>query len=106
MRIFQNLANKKGQSANGVFALMVTAAIAVSVMFIALTLSADIMQGVQDTQTAGTAAHDVSANSTLAIGNLANQGGNIGLIMGVGFLLLVLIAMFGKLAMGSGGSVR
>lgn len=100
--IIPSISSKKGSS--GVFALMVTATLAIAVVFLALTVTGDIMQDVRSTQTADSAAANTSTNSLTAIANLSAQGGNIGLIVGIGFLLLVLIAIFGKMAMGTGGN--
>ena len=97
--------SRKGQG-NGIFALMVSAVFAVVLIFVALSLGADIMSGVQDTQTGNTTEYNISQHSLTTMGNISEQGGNIGLIVGVGMLLLVLTVMFGKLAKnGMGGSM-
>lgn len=97
--------NKKAQT-TGIFGLMVTATLGIILVFVALTLGADIMSGVQDTQTANTEEFNVSQNSLSTMVNVSNQGSNIGLIIGVAFLLLVLVFMFGMIAKnGMGGRI-
>lgn len=105
MKCVKNVAfNKKGS--NSVFPFMLTAGLSLIVLFIALTVGADIMQGVQQNQNSTETAYNVSRDSLNLLAKVSDQGSNIGLIVGLGFVLLVLVTMFGAIAINRLGGGR
>ena len=64
------------------------------VFVIAIGIGASVLSGIQSGQTAASAAYNVTGYGLTGITNLANQSGNIGLILGAVIIIGLLLSAF------------
>lgn len=76
------------------FALAFSAVLAVTMIFIVLAFTGNIVGGISATQTTASSEQNISQNVLLGTVKISEQSSSLGLIVGLGILILVIIAIF------------
>ena len=64
------------------------------VAVLAVAFSANIVTSIQNSQTAGTAAYNVTRDGGAALVNLSGQFPNMGIVLGAALIITILVAAF------------
>lgn len=90
---------KKGQAIASIFIGGVAGAVAFGVLVIALSLIGQVLTQQQATQTANTAAYNITGNGLTGALNVGNLVPTMGLVFGIVLVLGLLVGLLGLFAM-------
>jgi len=89
---------KKGQAIASIFIGGVSGAVAFGVLVIALSLVGQVLTQQQSTQTANTAAYNITGSGLTGVLNVGNLTPTMGLVFGIVLVLGLLIGLLGLFA--------